>query len=43
MKISHLDTGNKEAAYADLMYAKELGFTEYWGDEVDNLVTDNFS
>lgn len=41
--LVYLAEGNKEAAYEDLMYASELGFKDYWGDEVDNLIRDNFS
>lgn len=41
--LVYLAEGNKEAAYEDLIYAQELGFKDYWGDEVDNLIRANFS
>jgi Flp pilus assembly protein TadD len=40
--LVYLAIDNKDAALKDLEYALELGFKEYWGDEVDEIILKHF-
>lgn len=41
--IVYLALGNKESAYQDLIHAKDLGYEEYWGEEVSDLLKKYFT
>ena len=40
--IVYLAIGKKEAAHEDLIHAVNLGYEDYWGNEVNTLLDEHF-
>jgi Flp pilus assembly protein TadD len=40
--LVYIAEGNKDAAFEDLKHAETLGFQDYWGEEVEELLKEHF-